>query len=516
MTTQSNIRQLLQKNLGLFLFLGFALIGIINLNDYGISWDEPRQHWTGTVSYDKIHHGDRQHLQGYKDRAYGVAVELPLIYIEKILGLKDTRDIYLMRHLVTHFLFLLSAWCFYLLVLRLYQSRWLAVLGFLAIALHPRLYAHSFFNSKDVPFMALFIIALWLAAIAFDRKGVRDFIWLGIITGLLINARVLGILMVAGVSGLMVIDLLGKRDHKQVLRNLGIFIGVTALTLYASFPFLWVKPFANFVAVFEEMSKYPWTRDVLFMGQILPANEVPWYYSLAWFGNTTPIILLIGGIVGIATFLVYLIKKPLHFFRSDTDRNVLLHLAIFIAPFVAIMALDSNVYDGWRQVYFVYPAFILLLMYGVSQLRSTKVWIPVLTVLSLSMLTTAIHLIQLHPHQQVYFNILQRGKAHHELRQTWEMDYWGASYLQGLEYILEQDDSDTIKVAVSTAPGEFNQIILPQVERVRLQYTEPNEADYFLTNYRWHPKSYSEYEDKIWKEWRAYGSAYMTVFKLKD
>lgn len=129
-----------------------------------------------------------------------------------------------MRHFTTHLLFLLSAWCFYLLVLSLYNSRPLAVIGILAIVLHPRLYAHSFFNSKDIPFLAHFIIVLWHTAIAFERKRWRDFVFLGLVTGLLVNARILGIILVAVVMGFLLLDLFLKPQRKLVLRNLVTFL----------------------------------------------------------------------------------------------------------------------------------------------------------------------------------------------------------------------------------------------------------------------------------------------------
>lgn len=499
----------------MFLFLTFVIVGVANLTDYGISWDEIQQRYIGSVSYEYIHGDDIHQLHAFRDQTYGVAIELPLIYLEKGLGLKDTRDVFLMRHLVTHLLFLLGAWCFYLLVLRLYKSRALAVIGFLAIVLHPRIYAHSFFNSKDVPFLALFSIALWLTAIAFDRKRWHNFIWLGLVMGLLVNARIMGLILLAGVTGFLLLDLLIKPNRPQTLRNLLLFICVTALTLYATFPYLWIRPFADFVVIFERMSKFPWELEVLFNSHYIPANALPWYYEISWFSITTPIILLVVGFAGLGIFLYHFLRRPLHFFQSDTDRNVLIHLSIFIVPFLAVIILHSNVYDGWRQVYFIYPAFILFLVYGIHQIRQTKAWIPTITVLGLGLFFTAFQIIRLHPHQQVYFNQLVRTGGENELRQNWEMDYWGASYYQGLEYILKHDDRDTIRVAVETAPGNSNRILIPQNDRDRLLYTQPDQADYFLTNYRWHAEPYREYEGKAWKSWRAYRSAYMTVFKLR-
>jgi hypothetical protein len=357
---------------------------------------------------------------------------------------------------------------------------------------------------------------LWLAAIAFERKRLREFILLGIITGLLINVRILGLLMVAGVGGLLLLDLLMKPGKRTTMLHLGSFVIVSALVLYGTFPYLWKQPFYNFGLIFKEMSQYPWDGFVLFAGQIIPATNLPWHYSITWLAITTPLVLVIGGAIGMVYTIVKFVRNPIALIKSDSYRNALLWLAIFITPFIAIVVLNSVVYDGWRQTYFVYPPFILLLLYGTSHI--TKPWAKriALTVLFLSLSATAFQLVLLHPHQQVYFSPVLQFQGENKLRQQWEMDYWGASFYQGLMYVLETDTSNTISVAVSTEPGRYNELILPADQWNRIRYEQPGQADYFITNYRGHPEPYAEYEGMVLKEWRAYGSAYLTIFKLKQ
>ena len=53
-----------------------------------------------------------------------------------------------------------------------------------------------------------------------------------------------------------------------------------------------------------------------------------------------------------------------------------------------------------------------------------------------------IDIINLHPHQQVYFNPLA-GK---DPMENFEGDYWGASMRQGLEWIMENDNRDSLTI----------------------------------------------------------------------
>jgi uncharacterized membrane protein YagU involved in acid resistance len=198
--------EFLKKHLAACLILSTSLVlGCMTFGDYGIAWDEPLQREIGQKTYNYIFKGDKT-LNNFKNRDYGVAVELPLIFLEQICLGHDTRDIYRMRHLTIHIFFLLSAFAFYLLIWILYRNRPLAVFGYLMLLLSPRIYAQSFFNSKDIPFMCMFIICFLVCAIAFRDKKLWHFVLFGIMSGLLINIRIMGIVIPAMITGLVLID----------------------------------------------------------------------------------------------------------------------------------------------------------------------------------------------------------------------------------------------------------------------------------------------------------------------
>ena len=97
----------------------------------------------------------------------------------------------------------------------------------------------------------------------------------------------------------------------------------------------------------------------------------------------------------------------------------------------------------------------------------------------------------LHPYQNVYFNRLA-GEDMQAVKQRFDLDYWGLSYREGLEYILRADSSDTILVYGDTPVGVRSAAILGGDGERRLRFVQdPSEADYFLGNYRWHPEEYT-------------------------
>ena len=121
------------------------LLGLFIYKDYGISWDEGSQRVeNGLVNYNYVHHGNVEALLSGNEKYHGPAFELTLIYIEKFFDMKETRDIYLMRHLVTYFVYRVSILFFYLLVHRELKDKKLAFLATLILVLSPRIFADAF------------------------------------------------------------------------------------------------------------------------------------------------------------------------------------------------------------------------------------------------------------------------------------------------------------------------------------------------------------------------------------
>jgi len=101
--------------------------------------------------------------------------------------------------------------------------------------------------------------------------------------------------------------------------------------------------------------------------------------------------------------------------------------------------------------------------------------------------STSYQMIRYHPYQNVYFNILAGSDA----GQKFELDYWGLSFRQGLEYIVKNDKRSVIKLSANVPPPLLNNaIFLERHDINRLRLTSISQADYFLTNYRWHPQAY--------------------------
>ena len=98
-----------------------------------------------------------------------------------------------------------------------------------------------------------------------------------------------------------------------------------------------------------------------------------------------------------------------------------------------------------------------------------------------------------HPHQNVYFNFLA-GK---NIQTKFELDYWGLSNKQALEYILKNDSKNVIRIG-SAGPIsiENSKQILSSLEKNRISISKNLESDYIIDNYiNW----YGRYKKKDMK-----------------
>ena len=139
-------------------FIIYFILGIGIYNDYGISFDENINRTNGFVSLNYVinffnlnfdlnpFYKNVPQINEYIDREYGIVFDLPAAAIEVILGIKNTKDIYLLRHLMTFVIFFLSTICFYFLCLNIFKDKLISLIGLIILIFSPRVFAESFYN----------------------------------------------------------------------------------------------------------------------------------------------------------------------------------------------------------------------------------------------------------------------------------------------------------------------------------------------------------------------------------
>ena len=454
---------------GLLVCALFLLVGLALAGDYGIHKDELFQRRTAQANLNYIRgQADGIETINYHDRVYGVTFELPLLLAERALGLTDKGDIHHLRALLTHLFFIVGGYFCYRLAWRLFDNRLLALFALLIYLLHPRIYANSFINSKDAPFISMFVLALYLLERAFRKDTVGAFVLLGIVVGLLTNLRIMGVMLFAAPLAMRGLDLCyagNWAQRRSILLTAGLFALAAGLTLYAVTPYAWTNPVDYLAASLELTVNHPTRVWSLFQGEWILSNETPPHYNLVWFGITTPPPLLLLGGVGIVAVLARGLARPGSLFRNTRTRFAGLLLACFLLPPLAAALLSSNQYYDWRHFYYLYVPFGLLAAGGLhwicrSSARRRPFAKPVLPAGAYGLAGAGLALIilamtQIHPLQDLYFNFLVDRTTPEYLRTQYQIRSPNASATAARDYLRQRHPGETLAVrgVYADAPG---------------------------------------------------------------
>lgn len=478
---------------GIALFVLGLIICMLTYQSYGIAWDEPLQRKDGLPNFNYMFHGDQSLFKEETDN-HGAGFEIFLLLFEKGLKISEPRAIYINRHIVTHVFYLLSAFAGYVLVWKLFRNKFIASLGFVLLAFTPRLYGHSFFNSKDIPFMCMILVTLVASQAAFSKNKTWLYLLTGLACGYATSVRIMGIMLAAFLFLFLVIDFINALKERQKpvkpILNTVLFAVGFCFALYVSWPYLWRHPVRDFIQSFKAMSHFKWGNMTLINGKLETATSLPWNYLPSWFLVTNPVLWLIAGFAGIGLVIYDFSKQPLKYINNTPERNFVLYILCFFVPILSVIVLHSVVYDDWRHVFFVFPPFILLALYAINKAMQLKYQKIVMGVCALQVAAVLFFMVQNHPFHHIYFNELV---SHEEesLRKNYELDYWGCSFKQALDHVLESDNRKQINVCSNlSAYVETNVLGLPAEDTARIRFTPPDQADYFITNFRGHPEDY--------------------------
>ncbi len=521
------LRKLRENVLPILLFSIFLIVGLSIYRDYGVSWDEPLQKEIGMANLRFIL-GHEDPLMSMKDRFYGPFFELFLLGAElKLFSPASDQDIYFLRHLLTFLTFFVGTVFFYILSKRIFKNAVTALLCTAALILSPRIFDNAFYNTKDIPLLVFFIISFTFFISYVDTRKFVYLILLAVSSAITTTIRLAGLLIpflavLTLIVGFMCSPEGWKKKIRAGLPKLGLFLLLFAFFSVLFWPILWKNPIGNFIQALREFSHYDWNLPVLFMGTHYPSSDLPWYYSIVWILISTPIFYSVLFFTGVIQWMAGIQFSVRGFFENQALK-LLAIMSWFFVPLLLVILLKSVLYDSWRHLFFIYPAFLLLAFWGfektLAQLstrfgRFNAASLGLILMLGATFVSTAAFMIQTHPYEQLYFNRLAGGNLA-DLKSRYELDYWGLSYRQGLEYVSRTDPSPVIDFISETTPGGYT-FILPEADEKRLNWLgiEANDqARYLITNYRW-SKSYSGEGQEVYSV-EVDGAKILSVFKLK-
>ncbi len=484
-------------------FIIFLLVGISIFNDYGISIDEDNTRINGLVglkyilSFFSLHTGDFflniPDIKDYNEKGIGYIFDLPAALIEYFFNLEDSRNYYLARHFLNFLFFYLGVFYFFLILKNRFKSEFLPILGCLFLVLSPRIFAESFYNNKDIIFLSLFIIATYYSLLFLDKPSHKNSLLLAFTISLAVGVRVAGIMLPLIFIFIYFIKVLRYENNKiNLLKPLYSFLIFLPILMIIFYPFLWESPIENLFFIIKSLSNFKvYDHYNFYLGEFIKANYIPWNYTLVWIISSTPIFYTFLFFLGFILMLHRLILRLLNIdnkkinndlWRGNNEMKDLLFFLLFFLPIFATIILNSTLYNGWRHMYFIYPYFLIIAIYGLNriQIRFFKRKKNLSIIFSIIfILPTVTWMIKNHPHQYSYFNFFLKN----DFDKKFELDYWGLSNYQALLY-LSQKAENKIKVSrVSDTDLQLSKQFLPKKLREKILIVgDVNDSDFIIDN----------------------------------
>jgi hypothetical protein len=508
-------------------FGAFAWIGFHIYRDYGTYVDEFPQIEIGRINYEYLKTGDASKLD-FHDWDHGAVFEVFTVLTTRFLPQNwHYEDQFYLRHLDVFLSFWAGGLALFALVTKKFRDWKMGLLGSAMLFLSPVLFGNAFFNSKDIPFLSLYIIGLLTLLLFLERPNLWTAGLHALICGLLIDIRVPGVILVAITIGMLAMELSASNRHSlhpsprsTLIAGVG-FVLATLLFIVVFFPAIWSNPVARFIEAYVSMSHRSWLCCCnLVLGQCFASGQIPWYYVPVWIAVSTPLWYVLLFLAGLAPAGIVLLSKP-RLEITPEKRYMILTLSAFILPLAAIIIGKAVIYNGWRHMYFIYGPFLLIALEGFAflgnqlakKLSRPATWGALAIVTLISFSSTAAYILRNHPYEFVYFNVLA-GTDMREIKERYELDYWGLSYIDGLRYILAHDSRPVIRVVANKNHLKEYTFMLSQAEQDRLlMASDMDSADYFMTDYYLHPQDY-DLPNQIYAI-SVENAKILSVFKLK-
>ena len=179
-----------KNNLGYILLLLHLSFCLSTIFSYGAYIDDGIERKNGIITYEYI---ERQlnlaipeeqlyrglNISTYDHREYGTLFQTLCFLVEKNFHVQTYRNIFLLRHMLVSLIFVLAAFTFYQIIKRQGYSSFISGFVYLCLIVHPRIFAQSLVNTKDILFLSVLIFTLYTVQSFFFFKIQSQIEYLG-------------------------------------------------------------------------------------------------------------------------------------------------------------------------------------------------------------------------------------------------------------------------------------------------------------------------------------------------
>ncbi len=442
--------------IGAAMILVYFIAGIITLNHYGLTWDDPQEFSYAEANLNYLLTRDPSvttHIQGYLYSPSNAGNLLGVItkrILHDWLGAMALDNSYHLAGIIIGTLTLLLIYWF---ANKQYGYKAATFAG-LSFMLFPRIFGHIHNNVKDTTVMLAYTAVLISTFYLWKTKEKKWLFWTAASSAFALNTKLLTLFLIPTIIIWLGINcLLGRKKVKSNIRKSDLFKAavIFLIILYILNPAYWIHPTYAAKTVFLlnhfDDSPYKSANDyykVVMFGKLVPQGQIPVYYIPLMFLIVTPVPILVLFLIGA------------YFVLQDYQKTSYLMLISWLGITVLLYAsLNISIYNIIRHVLFLVPAVCIIAgiggkqLFGLIERRMTKgssIIFSLMLVIFFAL--PLISMIQYHPYETTYFNELIGGINGAEGK--FEIEYWGNSYKEGSAWLNEHAEKGATVVVPVT------------------------------------------------------------------
>lgn len=399
-------------------------------------------------------------------------------------------------HAYTWLWFMLGVWSVYAFSRDTGHRRMVSCLGALVLYLCPRFFAEGHYNNKDMVLLSLLLCTLWLGVRFLRKPTALRGVLLSLAGAMAANTKIIGV-MGWGLIGLAAIVMItaDKRWNRRMIGVAVVTIGSFAAFYALLTPACWGDPIGYLRYLIQNASGFSrWTGVVVFRDMIIDqqVQQLPWYYLPWMIVVTLPLFVLPLAAGGQLFVLGRLIRQKAQLWRDPVSLALIAASLCWMLPLAAAILIRPTMYNGWRHFYFLFAGIALMAAQGVCGCfrfvrrhgGDCSMQYVFLAGLLLYYGWTAHDMVQNHPHQYAYYNLL----GHQNAETAMELDYWNVSNVSALEALLDCERNEELPLVLGTRDsmswfGVYHGYnALSEEQQSRLTIEEIPDAPYLLYN----------------------------------
>lgn len=381
----------------------------------------------------------------------------------------------------------------YLLGRDLFSKR-VGILAALILTFTPALVALNKVYGLDSPTILFFTLTIYLFIRALTKNNHSFFILSGISLGLAIGARFNNFLLLV-ILPIIYLIIKGKnifaRPERKFLWYWLIIPVIAGIVFFISWPWLWSNTLNHWNITVGHWSP---VKDI-FWGQIVVPG---WNYYLVHFAVSTPIVLLILGIIAI-----YLAFK--------TRNKYLWVIIVWFASFF-LWTLAPTKQNGIRYIVALYPALAIMCASGYFYLvkRAKNIKLVYLGA-GVIILYLIIINITIHPYYLDYYNELVGGPKNVAAKKLFPIAWWGEGLKEAVDWVNKNAESGS-KIFINSSPDHTGGKLRDDLVKSK------EDADYIIINQAaeiyWGAKIDEEKYHEIYQV-KAMGAPIIKIYQKK-